>query len=93
MISNFDVEELVEEKVKTVQKGENSLVLYNDEVNSFQEVILALTLICDHSPIQAEQCAMIAHNTGKCVIKTGNYLVLEKMKYKLEDINLTVEIQ
>jgi len=88
-----DVEELVEDKVKTESTEESSLVLYNDEVNSFDHVILCLTLICDHNPIQAEQCAMIAHNMGKCMIKKGNYLKLEKMKYRLQDNNLTVEIQ
>jgi hypothetical protein len=36
---------------------------------------------------------MIAHNMGKCMIKKGNYLKLEKMKYHLQDNNLTVEIQ
>lgn len=93
MSNLIDVEELVEEKLETESNIENVLVLYNDDVNSFDHVILFLTLICDHTPVQAEQCAMIAHNNGKCIIKKGNYLKLEKMKYRLEEVNLTVEIQ
>lgn len=93
MNNNVELDELVEEIVKPVETRENSLVLYNDEVNSFRHVIISLVAICRHDKIQAEQCAMIAHLTGKCIIKTGNYFKLEKMKFMLEDSNLTVEIQ
>lgn len=93
MNNNVELDELVKEKVKPVETSEHSLVLYNDEVNTFQHVILCLVGICRHDKLQAEQCAIIAHHTGKCVIKTGNYFKLEKMKVLLDDSNLTVEIQ
>jgi ATP-dependent Clp protease adaptor protein ClpS len=93
MRSNLDLEELIEEVVETKQKADNILVLFSDEVNTFEHVITCLTVVCDHNPIQAEQCALIAHQNGKCVIKKGNYLSLEKMKYRLIDNDLVVEIQ
>jgi len=91
--NNVDVEELIEEKVKIEEDHQNVLVLYNDDVNSFEHVIMCLTLICQHSPIQAEQCALIAHQNGRCVIKKGDYLKLEKMKYALDDNKLSVSIE
>jgi ATP-dependent Clp protease adaptor protein ClpS len=91
--NSIDIEELIEEQVDTKKDNQNNLVLFNDNINSFDHVIFCLTMICDHNPVQAHQCALIAHNNGKCIIKTGNYLKLEKMMYDLIDSNLTVEIQ
>lgn len=49
----------------------SSLILYNDEVNTFDHVIKSLVEICGHDPIQAEQCAMLVHLKGSCEVKTG----------------------
>lgn len=57
---------------KLNDKGETScLVLYNDEVNTFDHVIKSLVEICGHDPIQAEQCAMLVHLKGSCDVKVG----------------------
>lgn len=69
-----------------------SLILHNDPVNSFQDVILALHEVLGWNITQAEQAATIAHHRGKYKLKSGEYLELEKYKYGLEDRNLTVEI-
>jgi ATP-dependent Clp protease adaptor protein ClpS len=47
----------------------SELLLYNDDVNSFDHVIECLMRICKHQPEQAEQCALIVHFKGKCVVK------------------------
>lgn len=60
---------------------ESSLILFDDEVNSFEHVIQCLVLYCKHEPIQAEQCAMIVHYKGKCQIKSGAH---DKMQEYLE---------
>lgn len=52
------------------------LILFNDEVNSFEYVIDCLIEVCDHSAEQAEQCALVAHFKGKCGIKFGSYAEL-----------------
>lgn len=93
MNNNIELEELVKEMVDTKKDREKNLILYNDPVNTFDHVIFCLTVTCGHTPLQAEQCATIAHYNGKCVVKQGTYLQLEEMKYKLEDKNLTVEIK
>ncbi len=53
----------------TVKQSE--IVLFNDEVNTFDHVIATLMAVCEHSPEQAEQCSLIVHYNGKCTVKTG----------------------
>ena len=55
------------------------LVVWNDEVNSFEWVITTLMEVCDHSNEQAEQCAMIIHTKGKYGVKDGSYDYLKPM--------------
>lgn len=67
---------------------EKSLLLINDEVNTFDHVIKSLVEVCGHDEIQAEQCAVLTHFKGGCVVKTGNVETLEKMSLKLKKLNL-----
>jgi ATP-dependent Clp protease adaptor protein ClpS len=89
---------MVKEKIKPVylQKDdlstEKSLVLFNDDVNSFDFVIEALIDVCGHEPEQAEQCAMIAHFKGKCNAKSGDYHSLKPLYAEMTQRGLTVSI-
>lgn len=56
-----------------------SLIVWNDEVNTFEWVIETLIEVCHHSEEQAEQCAMIIHSKGKYAVKHGEYDVLKPM--------------
>jgi ATP-dependent Clp protease adaptor protein ClpS len=60
-----------------------SLILYNDDINTFEHVIKALVEICGHDPVQAEQCALIVHFKGKCEVKSGQVEVLNAMSRSL----------
>jgi ATP-dependent Clp protease adaptor protein ClpS len=71
----------------------NDLIIYNDDFNTFQHVIVSLCEICDHEPIQAEQCAMIIHNTGKCGVKRGTAQDLQPMCEALLDRGLSAKIE
>lgn len=71
---------------------EHELVLYNDDVNTFDHVINTLVAVCDHSIMQAQQCAYIIHFSGKCVVKTGSISVLEPQCIKLLEAGLSAEI-
>lgn len=71
---------------------ENQIVLYNDEVNTFDHVIETLIYTCEHSPIQAEQCAMIVHFKGKCTVKSGSFEDLKPRCSKLLEAGLSAEI-
>ncbi len=70
----------------------NSLVLHNDNINSFDYVIESLCEICNHETIQAEQCAFITHFTGKCQIKRGSFDELSPMRERLSCRQLHVTI-
>jgi len=47
------------------------LVVYNDDVNSFEHVINTFVKILKQSMQQAEQCALIIHTKGRCSVKEG----------------------
>ena len=83
-------EEIAIEELLTSNK---ELVLFNDDVNTFDHVIDTLIRICNHDLIQAEQCAMLVHYKGKCGVKTGSYEELEPMCTGLLDAGLSAEIQ
>lgn len=68
------------------------LVLHNDDYHTFDYVILALKTVCGHSQMQAEQCTLLVHHRGKCVVKTGGYDDLMPLHTALLDRQLTSEI-
>ncbi|MBL7837769.1 MAG: ATP-dependent Clp protease adaptor ClpS [Bacteroidetes bacterium] len=72
---------------------EYELVLYNDDVNTFDHVINCLIKYCQHDVYQAEQCAWIVHTKGKCVIKSGEYSLLEPICTALSDQGLSAQIE
>ena len=61
------------------ENAENKLVLYNDDVNTFDFVIESLIEVCKHTLEQAEQCTMLVHYKGKCTVKTGDMEMLMPM--------------
>ncbi|MCK5781259.1 MAG: ATP-dependent Clp protease adaptor ClpS [Flavobacteriales bacterium] len=83
------------EKLSTKTKRDNKhqIILFNDEVNSFDYVIDALINVCDHDMVQAEQCAMITHYNGKCGVKTGSIKELKPRYSKLLQLGLSASIK
>ncbi len=81
-----------EHEVDTLEENNNEIVLYNDEVNTFDHVIDTLIYACDHTPEQAEQCSILVHYKGKCTVKTGVYEELEPRCTMLLDAGLSAEI-
>lgn len=71
-----------------------TLIVWNDEVNSFDWVIETLMEVCGHDLEQAEQCAMIIHNKGKYAVKNGDYDTLKPMCDAITDrgIGATIEV-
>lgn len=89
--NNPQVEEQVD--VDVLEALDSRLILFNDDVNTFDYVIECLVKICGHDAIQAEQCAIIVHFKGKCCVKEGEYNKLEPMCTALLDRGLSAEIQ
>jgi ATP-dependent Clp protease adaptor protein ClpS len=57
----------------------SALILYNDDINTFEHVIKSLVEVCGHDSVQAEQCSMIVHFKGSCEVKIGVIEVLNAM--------------
>lgn len=86
--------ELTKEKTLSLDTilENHSIVLFNDDVNSFDHVINTLVKYCSHTPLQAEQCAHIVHYNGKCQVKKGNISKLKPICSALLDKGLSAEI-
>lgn len=82
---------LINLKEETIQPS--SIILWNDDVNSFDWVIESLVDVLGHNRLQAEQCAMMVHNSGKCSVKSGWVEELEPFAKKLEKRDLTITIE
>jgi len=78
--------------ISTQVEREHEIILYNDDVNTFDHVINTLVAYCDHTLEQAEQCAYIVHHTGKCAVKSGSYEELEPICIQLLEAQLSAEI-
>lgn len=70
-----------------------NLVVYNDDVNTFDHVIETLIKVCGHTAEQAEQCTWIIHYKGKCTVKVGTYDELKGMCTSLHQKDLSADIE
>lgn len=87
----IEVDESVE--VKTIEDTLYSLVVYNDEINTFDHVINTLIEVCGHQPLQAEQCTMIIHYKGKCKVKNGDFEELAAMRNQICNRGISAEVE
>lgn len=90
MSTEVEFEEQVDIKLKT--DDGKSLVIYNDDVNTFDHVIDSLVKVCKHEVIQAEQCTWIIHYNGKCAVKEGEMDYLMPMRRALTDRGIDAKI-
>ena len=95
LTNNFehDTDTDVALEVEPVQIADKQIVLYDDDVNSFDFVIESLIKVCKHQSLQAEQCTYLVHHKGKCSVKKGAYEELESMCTALLERGLTSEIE
>ena len=78
--------------VLTEESPSHEIILYNDEVNTFDHVINTRIYACDHEGNQAHQCALLVHYKGQCSVKSGEYKDLEPRCSKLLQAGLSAEI-
>jgi ATP-dependent Clp protease adaptor protein ClpS len=83
-----------ETDVLTATESTCTLIIWNDEVNTFEWVIETLMVVCGHDENQAEQCSMIIHTKGKYAVKQGSYETLKPMCDAITErgIGATIEI-
>jgi ATP-dependent Clp protease adaptor protein ClpS len=89
---------MVKEKSQPVRENQETissqreLILFNDDVNTFEFVVETLMEVCGHDALQAEQCTMIAHFNGKCPVKLGSFEELKPIHDEMTHRELTVSI-
>ncbi|CAI9429908.1 ATP-dependent Clp protease adaptor protein ClpS [Candidatus Ornithobacterium hominis] len=89
---NFQHKTEKEIDVLSLEKELNKIILYNDDINTFDHVIESLIHVCEHNELQAEQCAMIVHYNGRCDVKSGSYEDLKPRCSALLERGLSAEI-
>lgn len=86
-------EQILEDvEISELLDGNSEIILYNDDVNTFDHVIETLVRVCKHTSEQAEQCAILVHYTGKCTVKTGAFNKLKPECLSLLEAGLSAEI-
>lgn len=93
MSTHFAPEEALLEELICEHGVPREIIVHNDDVNTFDHVISSLVEICDHDPLQAEQCAWIVHYNGKCSVKRGTFDQLEPRCTALLDRGISATIQ
>ena len=95
-MSSFDAPEILVEEIDEVavkKNAEKALILYNDDVNTFEFVTESLIKVCRHDAIQAEQCTYLIHYTGKCIVKNGSFKALKPLCEALLERGLSATIE
>jgi ATP-dependent Clp protease adaptor protein ClpS len=84
----------IQEEVEVLEEitKQHEIVLFNDDVNTFDFVIDSLIEVCEHTLEQAEQCTLLVHYKGKCTVKTGEYNDLKPRCSSLLTKGLSAEI-
>jgi Uncharacterized conserved protein len=92
MVNSYQEQELTDvlEAVETTDLMD--LVVFNDDVNTFDHVIETLIRVCDHTPEQAEQCTLIIHYRGKCTVKSGSFDFLRPMREAICEAGIDARI-
>jgi len=68
------------------------LVVFNDDINTFEHVIATLIKVCEHTAEQAEQCTLIIHYRGKCTVKNGTFDFLKPMREAICEAGIDARI-
>lgn len=90
--TGVSVKEKEEMLVETAEQFPFSLIVWNDDVNTFEWVITSLMEVCGHTEEQAEQCALIIHYNGRYAVKEGEYEDLKPMCEALLDRGISATI-
>ena len=92
MKAAYQEDEMVDvlEAIETVDVMD--LIVFNDDVNTFDHVIDTLIKVCKHTPEQAEQCTMLIHYKGKCAVKSGTFDFLKPLREAICEAGIDARI-
>jgi ATP-dependent Clp protease adaptor protein ClpS len=86
------IEQESEEVIKQEVEEIANLIIYNDDINTFDYVIYLLQTICKLDSINAEQCTIISHYTGKCIVKKGKFVKMKNLMEQLIERGLEASV-
>ena len=89
---SYQEEVLIEELEAVETIDEMDLVVFNDDVNTFEHVIDTLIRVCKHTAEQAEQCTLLIHHKGKCSVKNGTFDFLKPMRQAICEAGIDARI-
>ena len=89
---DYQIEEEIAVEEVIDDEDLRDLIVFNDDVNTFEHVTATLIKICKHDPQQAEQCTYIIHFKGKCAVKKGTYNELKPMREGVCDAGIKAAI-
>ncbi|MBI1287712.1 MAG: ATP-dependent Clp protease adaptor ClpS [Flavobacteriales bacterium] len=89
----LDLEVEFQQELEELVQAPKTLVIHNDDFNTFDFVIETLIEVCRHEPLQAEQCTFIIHYSGKCGVKTDMFSKLQPMWAEMINRGLTATIE
>lgn len=90
--TDTDEEVLLDEEIDVSSGEPAQLIVFNDDVNSFDWVIQSFMEVLGYSSVQAEQLAIIIHTKGKATVKTGARNELTPLCSALLDRELSAEV-
>lgn len=93
MNTSTDTSQQVDALTETLLDDQYSLIIWNDDVNTFDWVIETLMEICKHSQEQAEQCAMLVHYKGKYAVKHGSFEELRPLCEAIIDRGISASVE
>ncbi|MDF2156903.1 ATP-dependent Clp protease adaptor ClpS [Algoriphagus sp. CAU 1675] len=89
-LPNVETEEILLEELLDLDA--HDLIVFNDDVNTFNHVANVLVKVCRHTREQAEQCTLIIHYKGKCAVKKGSQEELKPMCEAILDAGIQATI-
>lgn len=89
---SYKEQESVDVLEKVVEDDLCDLVVFNDDVNTFEHVINILMKVCGHTANQAEQCSLLIHYKGKCTVKNGTFEELRPMCESILEAGITATV-
>lgn len=91
---SYNPQELEQSEIETAEitLDEKSIVIYNDDFNTFEHVIDTLIKVCKHTQEQAEQSTWLVHYKGKCAVKNGEYDILLPMRNAIREAGIDAKI-
>ena len=88
----FQEEQEIEVLEDVTEEDLKDLIIFNDDINTFDHVTQTLIKVCKHTIEQAEQCTWIIHYRGKCCVKKGSFEKLRPMRLAICDAGIDARI-